>query len=395
MTTEQAFFIQILSDHLNGRETQPRTDVDWSVLSEYARIHQVNGILYRQCASFLPAEMQDEFETRHATELFYYYNRIALFETVSTALTVRNIPFYTVKGLNVAQYYPVPALRTMGDCDIVVHSKDKDKAHEMMMQLGFRTHLKEDKDWMYFRDNMEFEIHDHLLYNESGNDRMSRDLTDTAWQHTTPTGKGTEYRLDWNFHFVFLLLHLKKHLVQSGIGFRQFMDLAVLIRHSEIDLDKIEQDMDRVGLLHFGKVCFSLLHRWFDVPEVYPDELSDAFVEEATQKIFGSGIFGHNEAKREEIIRMNRINEKHGPRWFVRVRNVISAVFPSYRSMRFAPAYAFLEGRPYLLPAAWVYRFYRAVRYRLTDKGRQVIEDAMISDEKLNERQEALRRWGL
>ena len=123
--------------------------------------------------------------------------------------------------------------------------------------------------------------------------------------------------------------------------------------------------------------------------------LTDDFFEEATQKIFDSGIFGFQEANREEIIRLNQITQKRGPRWLVRTGNLLHGAFPSYRSMRFAEAYAFLNGRPYLLPAAWVYRFYRAARYRLIGNGKRMVKDALVSDRALNEHRETLKRWGL
>ncbi|NCU27417.1 hypothetical protein EOM86_11990, partial [Candidatus Nomurabacteria bacterium] len=40
-------------------------------------------------------------------------------------------------------------------------------------------------------------------------------------------------RLDDSFHFVFAIYHLCKHFMNSGVGFRQFVDVAVLIKNDD------------------------------------------------------------------------------------------------------------------------------------------------------------------
>lgn len=381
---------------MNGRTTITQDNLDWSVLLVYAQNHQVCGIVYHQCKSFLPLEALNILSLKNASELFYYSNRIKLFEKVRNAFTAERIEFYTVKGLNVAAFYPVPALRTMGDCDIVVHPEDKERAHAVMTAMGFENRLKEDMEWMYFKNGMEFEIHDHLLYDELGNTRSSRDYVGFAWDHAKPVGEGTQYELDWSFHFLFLLLHLKKHLVHSGIGFRQFMDLDVVIRQRRLDWKWLEKTLSDLELWRFAQVCFSLLKRWFDTPfPIELERLEDVFFEEATAKVFANGIFGFNDEKNKENRSLNSITQRSGPRWLVRVKSIIGSVFPAYRFMRYVPHYAFLNNRPWLLPVAWVYRFYRSVRYRMGENGKRMVNNALISDDRLDEREQELAKWGL
>lgn len=396
MTTTQSFFLQILGDHLRGRETQPRSDVDWDAVLELARIHQVSGVVYQQCRGFLPEAPGRVLAERHASELFYYYNRTALFRELQQRLTDADIPYFTVKGLNIAQYYPIPALRTMGDCDVVVPAADRERAHELLLAMGFHTHLKEDMDWMYYKNDIEFELHDRLLYHELGNSADSRSVADTAWDHAHPTGEGTRYELDWSFHFLFLLMHLKKHLVHAGVGFRQFMDLDVVLTHRELDWARIESSLQEQGLLRFAQIVMTLLGRWFSTPVPWPPlELSEEDFEDNTAKIFASGIFGFQDESARDVRKLNAITQKKGPRWWIRLRLVLGSVFPSYRNMRFSPYYAFLEGRPWLLPIAWFYRFWRAIRYRLGGNGLHMMENAAVPDAQLDDYRRKLARWGL
>ena len=362
MTREQIIFLQILSDHLHGRETAPAEGVDWAAVERIARDHQVARMVYVQCRDFLPEGVRTGLAEKNASEL-YYYGRVKLFDQVTQGLTEAGVPFFTVKGLNVAKLYPVPALRTMGDCDIVVHPEDKEKAHGAFEKLGFRVDGKEELEWGYWKNDLEFELHDHLLYDEVVNERNGLAFSKSAWEMTHRV-EGQRYELDQSFHFVFLLLHLRKHIVGFGVGFRQFMDLAVVMRSCALDWPWIEATLDKLELRRFAETCFTLLERWFEVPPPFAcRDMTDEFYEEATAKIFGNGVFGFKDHRNKENSTANAILFKPGPRIWIRIKSLIGSAFPPYRHMRHVPQYAFINGRPWLLPAAWIYRVYRAVRY--------------------------------
>ena len=396
MTKEQRFFLDLLSDHLNGRKTEAPGDLDWDTLCRYAADHQLNGMLYFQCRSFLPAQYEKRLGERYSSELYYHFNRLDLFRSIRKALSAADIPFLSVKGIEIAPLYPIPALRTMGDCDLVVHPEDRDRAHDVMLSLGFVNNLKEDNEWTYLKNDMEFELHDRLLYDKPNVDKANLESTDQAWDHAMATGEGTHYVLDWSFHYLFLLIHLKKHLVGTGVGFRQFLDLAVAARRCELDTDWLTKALAEQNLLVFAQTCSALLERWFGAPlPLGSRDIDDDFYEYATEKIFGNGVFGFQDERNKENDNLNAFAQSGGPRWLFRLRTLLGSVFPSYRNMRYVPQYAFLNGRPWLLLAAWLYRFYRSIRYRLGENGKKLIGDAFVSGARLEERQKELSDWGL
>lgn len=188
-----------------------------------------------------------------------------------------SISFFTVKGLDVAAFYPVPALRTMGDCDMIVHSVDKQRAHEALLKLGFMNKSKQNAEWTYYKSRLEFELHDHLLYDETVNSRLSKDFTETAWEYTS--GDACRKTLNWNFHFIFLLLHLKKHLMNSGVGFRQFMDLMFTAKTVDLDWKWLTEQLQKLKILNFTRVCLTLCEQWFGVPLPMTTELDSDFYE--------------------------------------------------------------------------------------------------------------------
>ena len=395
MTNEQRFFVQILSDHLNGRKSEARHDLDWDALLCYANNHQVSGMLFQQCAAFLPESVAPILRKRHASELFYYFNREKLFKQIADALSAAEIPFFSVKGLEVARFYPVPALRTMGDCDIVVHAPDRERAHECLMALGFENKQRNDLEWMYLKNNMLVELHAHMLYDEAANSQADQAAADSAWSHAHPTGEGSRYELDWSFHFFFLLMHLKKHLIHSGVGFRQFMDLVVVMRCCELDWPWIEQQLRQLDLLPYARIVFALLERWFGVSAPLKGaNLTEVFYDEATEKVFANGIFGFSDEENQDAAQMRRLASSERPRWLTRGAYLAGVMFPRYRDMRYVPQYKFLDGRPWLLPAAWLYRYIFVLRNKKST-GDHAIAATFIPDEKLAARQQELTKWGL
>lgn len=194
MTKEQSVILGILSDHVNRNSTplDAADGCDWNAIMLSAHKHQVEGILYYQCKQFVPTNIKSRLAELYASNLFYYSNRERQFKEIEIAFDKEQIPFYTVKGMNVAKAYPIPALRTMGDCDSIVHPNDKEKAHEVMLPLGYKNQLQRDQEWAYFKNKLEFELHDHLLYDEIVNSQVSRDFTDLAWDYVHSDESGTD-----------------------------------------------------------------------------------------------------------------------------------------------------------------------------------------------------------
>lgn len=387
MLREKVYMLSILTDFLHRRKTAIYDDLEWNTILAMAQSHQVEAILYHQCKNSLSNAISSRLSQLYASSLFYYSNRVKLLDSISAAFNNANLPFFTVKGLDVAALYPIPALRTMGDCDILVHPLDKTRAHEIMLSLGFQLHQQEDMEWIYYKNGLEFEIHDRLLYDEAVNSQVSKDFTELAWDYTS--GDGCRKQLDWNFHLVFLLLHLKKHLLNSGAGLRQFMDLAVVVQKCNLDWSWLEETLEKLELLDFTKVCFTLCEKWFVVQMPLRAELTEAFYESATEKIFANGVFGFEDESNKENHNLNQIR-KAG-----KIKTIIGRIFPPYKSVYYVPHYAFVQGKPWLLPVVWVYRLFRSLIYGKGADGVKLISSAVTVDGKLAEREAVLQQWGL
>ena len=111
--------IQILKDHIHGKESKVCVT---EALLEAAKRHQVEGIVFYQTKV-------DFLEKAYYAAVYYDIQRRALYKEIQNMLMDNKIQYFSVKGLAIADYYPMPALRTMGNIDLVVKDKENVKIY--------------------------------------------------------------------------------------------------------------------------------------------------------------------------------------------------------------------------------------------------------------------------
>lgn len=373
--TDSIYLIQILKDYLHGLSTVLPDSLNLGDVINCANKQNVEGILYAQTK--IP-----ELQKYYAATIYSYLNRAKIFSLIENELRQEGIEFFTVKGFEIAKFYPQPQLRTMGDTDIVVHPQDKEKVHQIMIGLGAKCFGRSLREWHYQLNGFEFEIHDHLLYKDSRNSKEAIEFFDKAWEHIECGS------LDWNFHFIFLLYHLRKHILGAGAGLRQFIDLAVVIRKSNLDWDLISNDISYLHMNEFFNRVLNLIHSWFDieVPK-YSGFTDKEFEDKVTEDILNGGVFGFYNSGNEGNIAMRQVGKNGKHYLFI---NILQKIFVPYKQIAFLPEYHFLEGRPYLLPAAWIYRLFLKWKNR-----HYLVKKYIVNDEQVNARTEYLKEWGL
>ena len=389
MTKEQAAFIHILSDHLNGRKTEGIMDLDWDVLLDYGRRHQVSGMIYVQAKAFMPPEAMHCFRQETLAAYMRYSDRKEILARISRAMSEAQIPFFLIKGPLVAAHYPEPALREMSDIDLVVQAADRDACRGLLVSIGFLCAAEQkDREWQFFRNSLEIELHDRLVYQEAVNENGQDEYFNDCWKHVS------DGQLEWNYHLMFLIFHLRKHLMNSGAGFRQFMDLAAVIPKIGPDWPWLEENLQKTGMLAFARKCFGFLYRWFGTETPITELPDELFYEEATQKIFADGIFGFDNAENRDSEVVNQVRDKRFPGLGM-LRIAFHQVFPSRSELETLEPYTYLSRNGILLPVAWIHR---VIRGHNKKKGKNImsrIRQSFISGERIDRRNDMLRKWGL
>ena len=389
MKAEESFFIQILADHLSGKKTICKSDINWKYLFEISNKHKMQAIVYYQCRDFLPIESRLEFKNAFLSSLFFYGNYKAVLNEIRNNFTSYNIQFVSVKGISISKYYPIPELRTMGDLDIVIQQKDRFRADKVLAEKGFiiQPHV-DDREWIYCRNGITIELHDYLVYNDNVSNDTLISFFNNHWSYVD---KDT---LDVSFHFLFLLFHLRKHLMNYGVGFRMFYDIALMSKNENgLKWKWIIERLNDTGLLEFALTCFSLIYRWFGV--LVPAEmkqLSETFYMQVTKNTFDNGVFGFDNLNNKSNAAVNVARNSRNY-YLGMLKSAVDFVFPPYNSLLTYNPYRFVKGKPYLVPIAWIYRFYRGFPKRKL--GKHWLAMKFVSKKTIIERDDYLKKWGL
>lgn len=389
MTKEQLFFLQILSDHILQRSTLPFPDIDWDTLFNMASIHNVEGIVYCQCKTFMPE--RSDYQRAFGAAAYYYSNRLYSLSKIESVFSRHSIPVFTVKGVNIAQYYPFPPLRTMGDTDLIVHKQDVGKAEKALLDMGFTYKYEfSGKEKVFSYQDMSYELHHNLIYDEVITNPKQQQFFNNCWEFVK------DGQLDHSFHFLFLIVHMRKHIINEGVGFRLFTDIAVVGKTDKnLNWPWIEEKLKQLELYRFAQTCAALIMIWFGVSlPIETPKLEASFVNRTTKMVFDNGVFGFNNKENINNSTINALRSFNGPRWLGRIIMLLRRVLPSYKFLCSGGKYSFLVGKPYLLPVAWVYRFCLMARGKPT-RGRNIVKKIMVPDKKIDLREEDLRRWGL
>ena len=246
-------------------------------------------------------------------------------------------------------------------------------------------------EWCCDRNEIHMELHDELIHNSASAIESQKSF----FNHFMPYLHGNE--IDWSFHFLYLLIHLRQHFMNYGVGFRQFMDLGIIIQNDPgLKWDWIVDKLEENKLLPFAYACFSLVKSWFniDTPISYKN-LSPLFLEKVTQIIMNNGVFGYDNED-------NRSNEasttfilSNKPRWIEQIRIVKKGIFLPYQAMKGYSGCGYLVGRPYLLPFAWIHRFVMIIKRKGWKSVYRSISSSFVSKDKIEERKDVLMKMGL
>lgn len=406
MNNERRLFIQMLADHIHGISTDPaEQEIDWNRFCQYAIDQSLMGIAYVQMKNFfqdnpeMSAKVIEKLHEGFLSDLYLYANRKAEVRVITQYF--KETPIVLMKGIVVCDYYPVCELRSMGDIDFVIHTNYRQQTDKVMKSEGYRRMIDNHAVWTYDKQNIEFEIHDHMFYEYLSNDVDYRGYFDQQlWKHIEkcPNFESSNVFIpDINFHFLYLMAHLAKHITNKGIGFRSFLDLVFICQKEDgiMDWKWICTELEKLKLLDFTKTCFAFCEKWFDVKMPLKSfSIENGFYETVTDKIFNDGIFGLKNEQNIAARSAKEIKKSKLPYWMITACLTWKKLFPSYRDMQLVPWYKFVDGRPWLMPVAWVYRWFYTGTHKF-----KLSKDFLLEPFKkrkiIEKREQMIRDWGL
>ena len=400
MTAEREYMLRCLSDFCNGKMTQdlPK-ELDPAMLYQIAENHSLDGILYYQSESLKMAEAR--FRESLLSHVFLSVNRRDILNEIVSRFHKEGIDLICMKGSVFRDYYPVPELRSMGDIDIIIKPKDREKTDRIMADIGFEHFIDNHSVWTYWIWKFRVEIHDHMFYENLANRIDYRSYFDRIWDHChrAPVfGIESEnlFVPDEEFHFLYLMAHTAKHIINSGSGFRAYLDMALMNKIcTEMDWNRVRRELEHLELLDFTKSCMSLCEAWFDTEMPLSDKKTNQlFIDEITAKTFEDGAFGYSNENNRSANAAKLLKRFHGPYIIGAVKRILRILFPSYDNLQLNSRYSFVDGRPWLVPAAWIYRWVYCI-LRKRKHSVELLTELFVKKKDIIQRQEYLAKWGL
>lgn len=265
-----------------GTDAQMLTLEESRELIRLAKEHTVLGIVAnavccgRICLSV--SRGQDGIKKQTVLELMQYHmlhqKQYQLFEHAMSdfadLMKKHQIPYVIFKGMAVAQFYPSPYSRTMGDVDFYVPASDFDKAVGIIeSELKVTIEKDEiDKHFCFDCQGIRFEMHYQIeTFGNAKHQKYFNCLIDKLLASTSNFKANDKYVaiLPPIGDLVVVFKHWFNHLLLEGIGLRQTLDLAVLLNayKDKIDVTLLQKHLQAIGYWKAFKAMVAMMEQYF------------------------------------------------------------------------------------------------------------------------------------
>ncbi|MBQ7300542.1 MAG: nucleotidyltransferase family protein [Clostridia bacterium] len=359
MNCEYQYLHKLLCAYLQEYEVKSNLDIDWQKLIHLAHIHNVLGILGYMTMKYpiCPDEnLRRSLRQICLNTISVYTNRANKMGVLIQQLNQAGIDHILMKGYIIREYYPVPEMRTFGDIDFVIRQEDREKTHALMLGLGYQPKNDWEPVYSYVREDEFYEIHSDIMEVDVSDKADYKGYFRQMWTYAQLM-EGHTYHFTPEFHFLYLIAHLAKHVQSAGAGIRMYLDIAAFLQHFEntLNWDFIQKELHALKLEVFTDTIMTAVEEWFGATCPFQHQRPEpAVMNEFCNFTMEAGIFG--KYNRETAINTLKRESDHKSRF----STFVSRAFPSAETIK--TRYTYLQDKPWLLPAAWVHRFIKTKR---------------------------------
>ena len=353
--TFQSGVISLVRSALYGGNAVIPDGFDWQKTLKLAKEHQIQALIYHgtvNSGTEMPSQIKTALETSAFKSLALDRNQVYTIGKLLDAFQENGIDHLPLKGTVLKSMYPKSEFRSMSDADILIKPEQYGAIAPIMQKFGYVNTGESDHEYIWQKENvLTVELHKRLIpsYN-----RDYYAYYGDGWRLARKID-GNRYGMSDEDQLIYLFTHFAKHYRDGGIGIRHFTDLYIyLSAKPDMDTAYIGRELKKPSLDVFYQNVRDTLRAWF---EDAPESEITGFI---TARIFSSGSYGTqtdkvlSSAVKEESALTNRKN--------ARARRILRVVFPSYALM--ADSFPSLKRFPFLLPAFWAVRWFRALLFR-------------------------------
>lgn len=346
MEKEYSLLTEICRHGIFAEEFTVPVDTEWKLLFKLAKAHNLTALFH--CAftkvknrAYVPTEFLKALENSFLDIVFLSQRQEQCAGEARKLLSENKIKSIAFKGVVLKRLYPVPESRAMGDTDIIISPDDRSTVKKLLTQNGFTCTAENGPVYCYEKYGALLEVHT-VLINDYPTESFSKPF---EFAHFN----GCCGEFDDDFHFAYLIAHTAHHFKFYGAGIKLVADLAVMLASKSIDINKVFEYLAEARLDDFARVLLSVCFEWFGKGQSYTTNTL-----KTKEFLLKNGVFGNaNENKGVTVARRELENGKSYSPFMMKLR----LAFPSYNRLKSIDYIKFIDGRPWLTPYAWVYRF--------------------------------------
>lgn len=384
-TSTKTQILTLLRSGLTGERLALPEGVDMDAAYREMKRHQIVPICYvgavncgvDKTLSVMGAMFQDYYCCLVRSE-----GQMRAIAMLCRAFEERNIDHMPLKGCNLKPLYPKPELRVMGDADILIRMEQYDRIKPVMLELGYEEKIVSDYELVWDSAALHLELHRRMIPSQ---DKVRYAYYGDGWKRAVRQ-EGCRYGLSPEDEFVYLLLHLRKHYCDGGVGCRHVTDLWVWQQaHPNMDRQRLENELQALQLKEFYENMQNVVNAWFG------DGPWDEKTRFITEVILTSGSWGSYET--QMVATAAKHTHAGGSVSGGKVRRIMEHMFPpSYKMQR---KFGILKQCPVLLPFFWPVHWLDILLFRRKRIRQLQGEFTAASEEKITSYQQALEYVGL
>ena len=344
MNREQQYLLKLICASITEQEIDlPKGEFNWEYMFEFAKGQQLEQFIYplikdKEVEGIMP-ELRHKMQQKHGRAVWRDSKQDMELEEICWLFSEQEIAHIPLKGSVVKHYYPAPEMRRSGDYDILVHNEDRQRAAQILKELGYKQKSKgQTMDDAFEKGTNYLELHVML----DSPHATTYEFLSKVWDYAK-VKDGYTYEMQIEFLYAYLLSHLHRHLTSGGGGIKLITDFVMIKRKVKLDMELLEEYLLKAKVKNLSVCVDKLIDKWF-----YGKGELDQITSMMEQLILTGGAY--NNADVAEKMKLSR--EVKGDKG--KFGGLFARVFPKYGHMSIR--YPILNRHKWLLPVMWVIR---------------------------------------
>lgn len=362
LTKLQCDFLRIVKSCFDNKEDifELSPDMDFESILNLADEHGLGSLIYNKiyAVPFITKAVKQKWTDITFFSVSSQVARQDRFLDIYSELCRNGINAIVIKGVTLRDIYPVGDCRPSGDEDIFVDLSDIEKVRSILEASGMKYDHGSVDEWVYRDDDTKLIIEIHTKLIESFIS-LKYDFLSQREPRKVMVDDVELFTLDYTENCLYIFFHIYQHFLIAGVGIRQLCDLFQYINlfFDKIQWGVIEKALNDNDLVRFFNSIINIGHQYlFLRSDILNVDYID--VDNLLNDIIAGGIYGGSIKERSFInsYLLSAVSNESENKLINRIR----MVFPGYNVLK--KRYSYINGKPFLLPVAWINRFYRIVK---------------------------------